>query len=86
MPIESIVTIFVVGFVAVAVYGHVLVAQALLSRRTNREAPCDKVSDNNVTPAADVHLGRSGGWAFLGHGPVTLERQRSIQSARHQRL
>ena len=33
MLIETIVTLFIVGFVAVAGYGHVLVARALLSHK-----------------------------------------------------
>ena len=39
MLIEIIVTAFVVGFVALAAYGHVLVARAMLGRKDGETKP-----------------------------------------------
>jgi hypothetical protein len=51
MLIEIFVTVFVVGFVALAAYGHVLVAQAMLAGEDGEEPAKTHEADTVVPPA-----------------------------------
>lgn len=55
--VEALVTLSVVVFVAIVLYGHVLVALALLGRKDGAEAP---VRECEAKPRAQAQLHRAG--------------------------
>lgn len=54
MLIDTIVTIFVAGFVAIVAYGHLLVAQALLTTKDGRDAVREPATDNIRATAVEA--------------------------------
>jgi len=57
--IEAIATLFVVGFVALAVYGHVLVARALLGHRDG-EAKAARSREPQAETRSQAQLRKAG--------------------------
>ena len=55
MLIETIITLFALGFAAIAVYGHVLLAQALIARKTPADATtCQPRLEAGPAPQAQL--------------------------------
>jgi hypothetical protein len=55
--VEALVTLFVVVFAAIVLYGHVLVAQALLGRKDGAETPA---REREAEPRAQAQLRQVG--------------------------